>query len=209
MHTKYWRRFLVWWNCPAPQTSTGEILHDGHAHVHDRAHTEEHVVEGTDGQVSSFISIFQGDDGTVRGIGEVTEPWVARLNNLHGALQRATGGAEWEVRFPLRTDGMDLLWRCRRAFVRTSQRRRSPKGDTCSWSNAAFQGRSRDTLFASHPASSSPQTLCAPDPARSGTTCGETDHTETEQDRWAISAIHCGVFTSGWVRVVAAVLTWH
>lgn len=62
--------------------------------MHDRAHTEEHVVEGTDGQVSSFISIFQGDDGTVQGIGEVTKPWVARLNNLHGALQRARGGAE-------------------------------------------------------------------------------------------------------------------
>lgn len=62
--------------------------------MHDRAHTEEHVVEGTDGQVSSFISIFQGDNGCVGGIGQVTEPWPARLNNFNGALQRAGGETE-------------------------------------------------------------------------------------------------------------------
>lgn len=62
--------------------------------MHDRAHTKEHVVEGTDRQVSSFISIFQGDNGCVQGIGQVTEPWAARLNNFDGALQRARGGTE-------------------------------------------------------------------------------------------------------------------
>lgn len=62
--------------------------------MHDRTHIKEHVVEGTDGQASSFISIFQGDDGSVQGIGQVTEPWAARFNNFHGALQRARGGTE-------------------------------------------------------------------------------------------------------------------
>lgn len=62
--------------------------------MHDGAHVKEHVVEGTHGQVSSLIGIFQGDDGSVEGVGQVAEARAARLNNLHGALQRARGGTE-------------------------------------------------------------------------------------------------------------------
>lgn len=62
--------------------------------MHDGAHVKEHVVEGTDGQVSSFIGVFQGDDGRVQGVGQVPEAGAARLNDLHGALQRARGGTE-------------------------------------------------------------------------------------------------------------------
>lgn len=60
--------------------------------MHDRAHTKEHVVEGMDGQVSSFVSIFQGDDGCVQGIGQVMEPRAARLDNFHGALKEPEVG---------------------------------------------------------------------------------------------------------------------
>lgn len=62
--------------------------------MHDGAHIKEHMVEGTNRQVPSVIGVFQGNDGTVQGVGQVAESRAARLNNLYGALQRARGGME-------------------------------------------------------------------------------------------------------------------
>lgn len=71
--------------------------------MHDGAHIKEHVVEGTDGQASSFVSIFQGDDGSVQGVGEVSEPRAAGLNDLYGALQIPEAGQDEDEAF--RQDG--------------------------------------------------------------------------------------------------------
>lgn len=155
------------------------------------------MVEGTDRQVPGFIGVFQGDDGTVQGVGQVAEPRPAWLNNLYGALQRVRGGIRRKV-FSVRADETDLPWQCRRGSVQTSQRCRSQKGDTRSWSNALFQGRFQDTPFVSRPASSSPQTPCGPDPALSGTTCGRTNHWDEEIKRQQQSKIDGWiVFTTG------------
>lgn len=83
------QQFLVWWNRSAPQTTTGEILHGGHANMHERAQVEEHVVEGVDRQASGFISVFQRYNGRVQGVGHVAETWTACFNHFFGALRGA------------------------------------------------------------------------------------------------------------------------
>lgn len=207
--------FLVWWNRPAPQTSTGEVLHGGHADMHQRTQVKEHVVEGVDRQASSFICVFQRYDGRVQGVGQVTEPRPARFNHFLGALQRVRGWTkkicsqayrinhrcrqadEAQMRLSQRLF-VNLLWRCHRAFVPVSQRCQQKKEDRRSWSNAPYQDQLRDTPSASHPESSLPQILCAPGPARSVTIWGGRHTTKggrktrTEQQsmvRWGKSSM--------------------
>ena len=67
--------------------------------MHERAHVEEHVVEGVDGQTSSLISVFQRYDGGVHRVGQITETWATRLDHLLGALWTKT-------RFTVRLTGL-------------------------------------------------------------------------------------------------------
>lgn len=84
---------------PAPQTSTREVLHGGHADVHERAQVEEHVVEGVDGQASGFVGVLQSDDGRVHGVGQVTEARPAGFNHFLGALQEEGGRGRKDTGF--------------------------------------------------------------------------------------------------------------
>lgn len=179
--------------------------------MHQRTQVKEHVVEGVDGQASSFISIFQRYDGRVQGVGQVTETWTACFDHFLGTLQRGWIKKDRMINHWCRqTDKgqwgwvtLNLLWRRHQAFVPVSQRCQQKKEDRRSWSNEPCQDQLQGTPSASHPESSLPQTLCAPGPARSVTVWGERrtvkKKTGTQQQsmvRWRKSSMTTLVLSS-------------